>query len=451
MTIKEMYENNKKMEDLKEVISNHNAVIASGRKVDEKYFEQLKNSKDELAGMKEITEEQIEEKVSEYEEIVNKYEQNNKRMKELKELIESHNAIIASGRNVPEGFFNQLKDFKEELSNMKEVPKNEIISYKRQLAVAYKDMLNKAPEKNKEYDDLETLVDNYRSTISSGINVREKFGDQYVANENKLKNMNRVSEEDINKWKKTLEEVAEDDKEIAQLKELIETHESMIKSGMKVGEKFGDQLEDLKKQLAERTADIVKQKEEEASKSDADKQFEELKKELEEISKQKKEEVKEENNNKEETALTVVEKQNIFSRIGKSLKNFGSKIAGLFKKKDGEKEFENNKVGDFAKEWRQNFKEEYLNNLEENSQEVRKELQMQAGLYEKGKKETTPEVEAARKEAGIDFDKDIIEKYYSESQVEAYYAGKDQNEKDNDFSIDIKEDSNLNEKDDEER
>lgn len=460
MTIKEMYENNRKMEELKEVINNHNAIIASGRNVDEKYFEQLKNSKYELAGMKEITEEQIDEKVAEYEEIINKYEQNNKRMKELKELIESHNAIIASGRNVPEEFFNQLKGFKEELATMKEVPKKEIIPYKRQLAIAYKDKLNKAPEKNKEYDDLKELADTHKSIISSGINVGEKYGDQYTNMEKRLSSMSRVSEEDINKWKKTLEEVAEDDKEIDQLKELIETHESMIKSGMKVGEKFGEQLENLKKQLAERTADIVKEKEEKA-KSEADKKLEELKKELEEktseIANRKQKETEKDNDNKEETALTVVEKQNIFSRIGKSLKNFGSKIAGLFKKKEENKEPENREVGDTAKEWRQNFKEEYLKNLEENAQEVRKELQLQAGLYKKGKEGTTPEVEAARKEAGIDFDKDIIEKYYNESEKEAYYAGKDQNGKDNDFSIEIKEDNNQpeidnqSEKDDEGR
>lgn len=34
MTISEMYENNKNVKDLEEEIANHNAVIASGKKVE---------------------------------------------------------------------------------------------------------------------------------------------------------------------------------------------------------------------------------------------------------------------------------------------------------------------------------------------------------------------------------------------------------------------------------
>lgn len=105
MTITEMYNNNAEIKELDENIENHNAVIASERTVGEDYFTQLKEMKEKRENMSIISEEQIDQKVAEYEKKVEEFEKNNNRMKELAELIETHNSVIASGRPVTEEYF----------------------------------------------------------------------------------------------------------------------------------------------------------------------------------------------------------------------------------------------------------------------------------------------------------------------------------------------------------
>ena len=138
MTIIEMYNNNKEIKELDENIENYNAVVASGRTVGEDYFTKLEEMKEKRESMSIISEEKIDQKVDEYEKKVEEFEKNNNRMKELSELIESHNSVIAMGRNVPEEYFEQINEYKKELSEMEEVPKNKIMAYKREFAVAYK-------------------------------------------------------------------------------------------------------------------------------------------------------------------------------------------------------------------------------------------------------------------------------------------------------------------------
>lgn len=165
MTITEMYNNNAEIKELDENIENHNAVIASERTVGEDYFTQLKEMKEKRENMSIISEEQIDQKVAEYEKKVEEFEKNNNRMKELAELIETHNSVIASGRPVTEEYFEQINEYKKELSEMEEVPENKIVAYKRELAVAYKERINTAPEKNRKYDEVKENIDNKRACL----------------------------------------------------------------------------------------------------------------------------------------------------------------------------------------------------------------------------------------------------------------------------------------------
>ena len=114
MTITEMYNNNAEIKELDENIENHNAVIASERTVGEDYFTQLKEMKEKRENMSIISEEQIDQKVAEYEKKVEEFEKNNNRMKELAELIETHNSVIASGRPVTEEYFEQINEYKKD-------------------------------------------------------------------------------------------------------------------------------------------------------------------------------------------------------------------------------------------------------------------------------------------------------------------------------------------------
>ena len=96
-----------------------------------------------------ISEKQIDDKVNEYEKKLDEYEKNNNRINELSELIESHNAMVISGRQVSEGYFKQIEEYKKELASMREIPHNKIMAYKRELAIAYKEKIKSAPEINK--------------------------------------------------------------------------------------------------------------------------------------------------------------------------------------------------------------------------------------------------------------------------------------------------------------
>ena len=305
MNIKEMYENNEKMDELKELIENHTAVIDSGRSVSEDYYKQLENLKNELSGMNEIKEEEIDKKVSEYEKIVEEYEKNNEKANELKKLIENHTAIIDSGRNVPEDFYKQLEGFKKELAGINEVPKDRIMAYKRQLAIAYKHKLKNVDSKNKEYDRQEQIVDAEKSIIMSGRKVGNNYNEQYIENVNKLKNLKRISDDDINKWKKVIGEVDQDDKEIAKLEDLIRDYTERIMSGAKVGPNYENQLEDLKKELAERKKSMN----------------------LEDPSK--------------ETSLVPVKKPKMMQRIGNFFKKFKEKVISRFNKKEDKSKTKN--------------------------------------------------------------------------------------------------------------
>ena len=367
MTISEMYKNNKEINELDENIANHTAVIASGKKVGEMYFEQLNSMKEKRSNMSVYKENQIDEKVSEYEKKVEEYEKNNKRMTELTELIESHNAMIASGRNVSEAYFKQIEDYKKELSNMKEIPQNIIMAYKRELAIAYKDKINTADTKNKEYDAVKEEIDNHKAVIASGRLVGEKYGQQLVNNENKIASMKRISKEDINKWKKIIDDVAKDDKETDKLKELIETQQSMMVAGIIGGKEVVKKQDELKKQLADRTIS-VKDIEEKA--------------ELE-------------NNKGSNNLPAIVEKQNLItkiknSKIAKALKSFGSKISSLFSKKEEKIEEQPKAETDKAKEYRDKMKEDYQES-QEKVQEENQEQKVQNQEQENSSQETSKE------------------------------------------------------------
>ena len=308
MTISEMYENNKKIKDLEDEIANHNAVIASGKKVGEMYFEQLKSMKEKYSNMSVISEKQIDDKVNEYEKKLEEYEKNNNRINELSELIESHNAMVISGRQVSEGYFKQIEEYKKELASMKEIPHNKIMAYKRELAIAYKEKIKSAPEINKRYDETKEMVENHRAMFASGRIVGEKYGEQLVNNENKISELKRVSKADIDKWEKVIEDVEKDDKEIGKLKELIETQQSLMVSGIIGG----------------------------------------------------KDAVKKQGNN----LPAIIKKENIVTKIKNSklaevFKNLGSKISNIFSKnKKDEKVEENSEVIDKSKEYREKVKKE---------------------------------------------------------------------------------------------
>ena len=256
MTISEMYENNKNVKDLEEEIANHNAVIASGKKVGEMYFEQLKSMKEKYSSMSVISEKQIDDKVNEYEKKLDEYEKNNNRINELSELIESHNAMVISGRQVSEGYFKQIEEYKKELASMREIPHNKIMAYKRELAIAYKEKIKSAPEINKRYDETKEMVENHRAMFASGRIVGEKYGEQLVNNENKISELKRVSKTDIDKWEKVIEDVEKDDKEIGKLKELIETQQSLMVSGIIGGKDAVKKQDELKRQLKERMISV---------------------------------------------------------------------------------------------------------------------------------------------------------------------------------------------------
>lgn len=335
MTISEMYENNKNVKDLEEEIANHNAVIASGKKVGEMYFEQLKSMKEKYSSMSVISEKQIDDKVNEYEKKLDEYEKNNNRINELSELIESHNAMVISGRQVSEGYFKQIEEYKKELASMREIPHNKIMAYKRELAIAYKEKIKSAPEINKRYDETKEMVENHRAMFASGRIVGEKYGEQLVNNENKISELKRVSKTDIDKWEKVIEDVEKDDKEIGKLKELIETQQSLMVSGIIGGKDAVKKQDELKRQLKERMISV---------------------KEIEENDKT----VKDQGNN----LPAIIKKENIVTKIKNSklaevFKNLGSKISNIFSKnKKDEKVEENSEVIDKSKEYREKVKKE---------------------------------------------------------------------------------------------
>lgn len=343
MTISEMYENNKNIKELEEEIANHNVVIASGKKVGEKYFEQLKSMKEKLSNMSVISEEQIDDKVSEYEKKLDEYEKNNNRMKELSELIESHNAMIISGRQVSEGYFKQIEEYKKELASMNEVTHNKIMAYKRELAIAYKEKIKSAPEKNKKYDETKEMVENHRAMLASGRIVGEKYGEQLVNNENKISTLKRVSKADIDKWEKVIEDVEKDYKEISELKELIETQQSMMVSGIIGGKDVVKKQDELKMQLKERMLSV---------------------KEIEENDKTTV-------NNQENNLPAIIKKENIVTKIKNSklaevFKNLRNKISNIFAKDKKAKEIDTDtksKNIDKTKAYREKLQKEYQENV----------------------------------------------------------------------------------------
>ena len=369
MTISEMYENNKSIKDLEEEIANHNAVIASGKKVGEKYFEQLKSMKEKLSNMSVISEEQIDDKVREYEKKLDEYEKNNNRMKEWSELIESHNAMIISGRQVSEEYFKQIEEYKKELASMSEIPHNKIMAYKRELAIAYKEKINSASEKNKRYDENKEMVESQKAMFASGRLVGEKYGINLVNSENNLNSMKRISDEDIAKWKKVIAEVNEDNKEIDQLKELIETQQSMMISGIIGGKDVVKKQDELKRQLRERMISV---------------------KEIEE-SETEKESNKSENsqeNNLQSNLPAVIKKENIItkikgSKLAKAFKSLGSKIANIFSKTKEEEIDTDAKSTDIdtSKAYRMKLQKEYQENIEQTEEE--QQLQQETPIESK--------------------------------------------------------------------
>ena len=359
MTITEMYNNNAEIKELDENIENHNAVIASERTVGEDYFTQLKEMKEKRENMSIISEEQIDQKVAEYEKKVEEFEKNNNRMKELAELIETHNSVIASGRPVTEEYFEQINEYKKELSEMEEVPENKIVAYKRELAVAYKERINTAPEKNRKYDEVKENIDNKRAMFASGRIVGEKYGENLEHSEKQFSNMKRISDADIEKWEKLIAEVDKEDKKVEQLKELIDTQQSFIVSGSISGTNVIKKQDELKKELKEKTKTVKDFEEKDEMNVNRDVDLKEMTNNIREAI-----ENAEKNENLEQKQLpAIIKKENILSRFGSKIsdvfKKIGSKITGLFSKreaKNSEEELDDVEVDDTAKAFRDDMK-----------------------------------------------------------------------------------------------
>lgn len=359
MTITEMYNNNAEIKELDENIENHNAVIASERTVGEDYFTQLKEMKEKRENMSIISEEQIDQKVAEYEKKVEEFEKNNNRMKELAELIETHNSVIASGRPVTEEYFEQINEYKKELSEMEEVPENKIVAYKRELAVAYKERINTAPEKNRKYDEVKENIDNKRAMFASGRIVGEKYGENLEHSEKQFSNMKRISDADIKKWEKLIAEVDKEDKKVEQLKELIDTQQSFIVSGAISGTNVIKKQDELKKELKEKTKTVKDFEEKDEMNVNRDVDLKEMTNNIREAI-----ENAEKNENLEQKQLpAIIKKENILSRFGSKIsdvfKKIGSKITGLFSKreaKNSEEELDDVEVDDTAKAFRDEMK-----------------------------------------------------------------------------------------------
>lgn len=359
MTITEMYNNNAEIKELDENIENHNAVIASERTVGEDYFTQLKEMKEKRENMSIISEEQIDQKVAEYEKKVEEFEKNNNRMKELAELIETHNSVIASGRPVTEEYFEQINEYKKKLSEMEEVPENKIVAYKRELAVAYKERINTAPEKNRKYDEVKENIDNKRAMFASGRIVGEKYGENLEHSEKQFSNMKRISDADIEKWEKLIAEVDKEDKKVEQLKELIDTQQSFIVSGAISGTNVIKKQDELKKELKEKTKTVKDFEEKDEMNVNRDVDLKEMTNNIREAI-----ENAEKNENLEQKQLpAIIKKENILSRFGSKIsdvfKKIGSKITGLFSKreaKNSEEELDDVEVDDTAKAFRDEMK-----------------------------------------------------------------------------------------------
>ncbi len=360
MTIIEMYNNNKEIKELDENIENYNAVVASGRTVGEDYFTKLEEMKEKRESMSIISEEKIDQKVDEYEKKVEEFEKNNNRMKELSELIESHNSVIAMGRNVPEEYFEQINEYKKELSEMEEVPKNKIMAYKRELAVAYKEKINTAPEKNRKYDEAKENIENQRAMFSSGRSVGEEYGKHLENSEKQFSNMKRISDADIEKWKKLIAEVDKEDKDVDQLKELIDTQQSLIVSGIISGPDVIKKQEDLKQELKEKTMTVEDFEEKDEMNVNRDVNLEQMTNNIRDAIENEEERAKEP---EEEMLPAVIKRENILSRFGSKIsdtfKKIGSKITGLFSKREDKSSKEKTddvKVEDTAKAFREEMK-----------------------------------------------------------------------------------------------
>lgn len=359
MTITEMYNNNAEIKELDENIENHNAVIASERTVGEDYFTQLKEMKEKRENMSIISEEQIDQKVAEYEKKVEEFEKNNNRMKELAELIETHNSVIASGRPVTEEYFEQINEYKKELSEMEEVPENKIMAYKRELAVAYKERINTAPEKNRKYDEVKENIDNKRAMFASGKIVGEKYGENLEHSEKQFSNMKRISDADIEKWEKLIAEVDKEDKKVEQLKELIDTQQSFIVSGAISGTNVIKKQDELKKELKEKTKTVKDFEEKDEMNVNRDVDLKKMTNNIREAI----ENAEKKENLEQKQLPAIIKKENILSRFGSKIsdvfKKIGSKITGLFSKreaKNSEEELDDVEVDDTAKAFRDEMK-----------------------------------------------------------------------------------------------
>lgn len=359
MTITEMYNNNAEIKELDENIENHNAVIASERTVGEDYFTQLKEMKEKRENMSIISEEQIDQKVAEYEKKVEEFEKNNNRMKELAELIETHNSVIASGRPVTEEYFEQINEYKKELSEMEEVPENKIVAYKRELAVAYKERINTAPEKNRKYDEVKENIDNKRAMFASGKIVGEKYGENLEHSEKQFSNMKRISDADIEKWEKLIAEVDKEDKKVEQLKELIDTQQSFIVSGAISGTNVIKKQDELKKELKEKTKTVKDFEEKDEMNVNRDVDLKKMTNNIREAI----ENAEKKENLEQKQLPAIIKKENILSRFGSKIsdvfKKIGSKITGLFSKreaKNSEEELDDVEVDDTAKAFRDEMK-----------------------------------------------------------------------------------------------
>ena len=172
--------------------------------------------------------------------------------------------------------------------------------------------------------------------------------------------MKRISDADIEKWKKLIAEVDKEDKDVDQLKELIDTQQSLIVSGIISGPDVIKKQEDLKQELKEKTMTVEDFEEKDEMNVNRDVNLEQMTNNIRDAIENEEERAKEP---EEEMLPAVIKRENILSRFGSKIsdtfKKIGSKITGLFSKREDKSSKEKTddvKVEDTAKAFREEMK-----------------------------------------------------------------------------------------------
>lgn len=240
-----IFEENKRIDELEKLISTQEAMLVSGNIENKENDNQLQELKNELSKLTRTGEDEIEKIANDYENKLNEALENNgkmvelnKKMDELVETITTHESMIASGLAKDEKFGEQTEKIKEqyeklkqELAGMEKVDENIISFYKEQLAVVYADKLKKVDDHNQEYDNLQELVNTQKSIMQAEDHVSKEFILKTRELDEKLKNMHRISPEEVQKWEQVLKDVEQRNKEKQNLKEVIDSRKSKIVAG----------------------------------------------------------------------------------------------------------------------------------------------------------------------------------------------------------------------------